>query len=153
VLIFGDHLPALVPAFQDAGFRNGKGFFDQQTPYLIYDTAHPNAKPVQRDVAAWELPGMVLARAGIGHTPYFALTDIVGPKLSQLTRAPDAPRVTPTAEQKQIEHGFRNVSQLRLEGKLEPLWDKVTTRPAPTTSTATTGATQHKSRETAATQP
>src|SRR5699024_1680972 len=128
VLIYGDHLPALAPA-------------------------HPDARPGKRDVAAWELRGMVLARAGISHTPYFALTDIVGPKLYQLTRAPDAPRVTPTAEQKRIEHGLRNVSQLRLEGKLKPLWDKVTTRPASTTSTATTGATQHKSRETAATKP
>lgn len=152
VLIFGDHLPALVPAFQDAGFKNGKDFFGQQTPYLIYDTAHPNAKPVQRDVAAWELPGMVLAKAGIGHTPYFALTDIVGPKLYKLTRAPDAPRVKPTAEQKQIEHGFRNVSQLRLEGKLEPLWAKVTTQPAPA-STATAGVAQKESREAKASKP
>ncbi|HET7269163.1 MAG TPA: sulfatase-like hydrolase/transferase [Oleiagrimonas sp.] len=135
VLFFGDHLPALVPAFQDAGFKNGKNFFFQQVPYLIYDTAHPHAKPVKRDVAAWMLPGMVLAQAGIGHTPYYALTDIVGPKLADLTRAPDAPRPQPTAEQKQIENGLRGVARLRLKGKLDPLWQKAT-QPA---SSATTG--------------
>ncbi|HEX7339995.1 MAG TPA: LTA synthase family protein [Rhodanobacteraceae bacterium] len=122
VLLFGDHLPALVPAFQDAGFKNGKGFFFQQVPYIIYDTAHPSAPPVQRNVAAWMLPGLVLARAGIGHTPYYALTDIVGPGLADLSRAPDAPPAQPTPKQQAIEKGLRSVDRLRLEGKLKPLW-------------------------------
>lgn len=134
VLIFGDHLPALVPAFQDAGFKNGKDFFGQHTPYLIYDTAHPDAAPVKRDVAAWELPGMVLAQAGITGDGYYALTDLLGPKLYRLTRAPDAPRAQPTPEQTRIEQGLRNVARLQLDGKLAPVWHTVTTlaaRPAP----------------------
>ncbi|HET8553808.1 MAG TPA: LTA synthase family protein [Rhodanobacteraceae bacterium] len=124
VVFFGDHLPALVPAFQDAGFKNGKNFFMQQVPYLIYDTGHPDAAPVKRNVAAWMLPGIALAKAGITHTPYYALTDILGPKLANLSRAPDAPQVQPTPEQTKLENGLRNVSRLRLESKLDPLWAK-----------------------------
>lgn len=124
VLIFGDHLPALVPAYREAGFKNGKGFLLQPTPYLIYDTGRPDATPVKRNVAAWMLPGMVLADAGISHAPYFALTDIVGPTMGDLTRAPDAPRPTLTARQKHIAHGLRNVARLQLKGKLKPLWEK-----------------------------
>ncbi len=122
VLLFGDHLPALVPAFQAAGFKNGKDFFGQQPVYIIYDTGRPDAAPVKRDVAAWELPGMVLAEAGIDHAPWFALTDIVGPALADLTRAPDAPRATLTAKQQRLAHGLDNMARLRLRGKLKPLW-------------------------------
>lgn len=148
VVFFGDHLPALVPAFQDAGFKDGKEFLIQKVPYLIYDTGHPDAKPEKRTVAAWMLPGMALTRAGIGDTPYYALTDILGPRLANLTRAPDAPRAKPTPEQEKLEQGLRNVARLRLEGKLKPLWDKVGTAapatpestPAPGTSTAPAAA-------------
>src|SRR5699024_7012629 len=58
VVFFGDHLPALVPAMQDVGFKNGEGFLVQRVPYLIYDTGHPDASPVNRPVAPWMLPGM-----------------------------------------------------------------------------------------------
>ncbi|HEX7342413.1 MAG TPA: LTA synthase family protein [Rhodanobacteraceae bacterium] len=137
VLIFGDHLPALVPAFQQAGFKNGKNFFGQQTPYLIYDTGHPNAAPIRRNVAAWMLPGMVLDQAGIGDAPWFALTDLLGPDLADLTRAPDAPQAHPTPSQARIEHGLRNVARLRLEGKLKPLWTKAASMAEPARPTST----------------
>lgn len=136
VVFFGDHLPAIVGAFQDAGFRDGKGFLVQKVPYIIYDTAHPDAQADKRNVASWMLPGMALAKAGIADDGYYALTDILGPKLADLTRAPDAPRAKPTAAQEKLETGLRNVARLRLEGKLAPLWDKVkTAAPAPAAST------------------
>jgi phosphoglycerol transferase MdoB-like AlkP superfamily enzyme len=123
ILFFGDHLPALVPAFQQAGFKDGGGFLTQTVPYILIDTAHMN-RPVKRNAAAWELPGLVLAQAGIGNDPYFALTRLVAPELADLTRAPDAPVAAENVEQKQLDEGMRNVADLRLKNKLAPLWSK-----------------------------
>jgi arylsulfatase A-like enzyme len=142
IVFFGDHLPAIVPAFQQAGFHDGKGFLVQTVPYLVIDTSQLHtARPVTKDVAAWELPGMVLHRAGI-HDPWFALTQLVAPQLEGLTRAPDAPVAPETPEQKQLDKGMSNVAELRLEGKLEALWPKaaaMAAQPQPS-STASTGA-------------
>src|SRR5699024_4170647 len=124
VVFFGDHLPALVPAMQDVGFKNGEGFLVQKVPYLIYDTGHPDASPVNRTVAAWMLPGMALAQAGITDQGYYALADILGPELADLTRAPDAPRAKPTPAQAKLEEGMRNVARLRLQGKQTPMWSQ-----------------------------
>jgi phosphoglycerol transferase MdoB-like AlkP superfamily enzyme len=123
ILFFGDHLPALVPAFQQAGFKDGGGFLTQTVPYILIDTAHMN-HPVKRNAAAWELPSLVLAQAGIGNDPYFALTRLVAPELADLTRAPDAPVAAENVEQKQLDEGMRNVADLRLKNKLAPLWPK-----------------------------
>ncbi|HKT40867.1 MAG TPA: LTA synthase family protein [Rhodanobacteraceae bacterium] len=123
VLFFGDHLPALVPAFQQAGFRNGQGFLTQTVPYLLIDTAHMD-HPVRQDAAAWELPGMVLEQAGIGNDAYFALTRLVAPALAMLTHAPDAPVVPESPQQRQLDEGMRNIADLRLKNKLDKLWPK-----------------------------
>jgi phosphoglycerol transferase MdoB-like AlkP superfamily enzyme len=142
LVFFGDHLPAIVPAFQQAGFHDGKGFLVQTVPYLLIDTSELHtATPVTKDVAAWELPGMVLRQAGI-HDPWFALTQLVAPQLEGLTRAPDAPVAPETPEQKALDKGMGNVAELRLEGKLEALWPKAATmaaQPQPS-STASAGA-------------
>ena len=121
VLFFGDHLPALVPAFQQAGFRNGHGFLTQTVPYILIDTAHMD-HATRQDAAAWELPGMVLKQAGIDGDAYFALTRLVAPELAGLTRAPDAPAAPESVEQKQLDEGMRNVADLRLRNKLDKLW-------------------------------
>ncbi len=123
ILFFGDHLPALVPAFQQAGFEDGGGFLTQTVPYVLIDTAHMD-HATKRNAAAWELPGMVLEQAGIDHDPYFALTRLVAPELANLTRAPDAPVAAENVEQKQLDEGMRNVADLRLKNKLAPLWPK-----------------------------
>jgi hypothetical protein len=136
VLFFGDHLPALVPAFQQAGFRNGQGFLTQSVPYLLIDTAHMD-HAVRRDAAAWELPGMLLAQAGIPEDDYFRLTQLVGPELAALTRAPDAPRPSETAQQKQLDAGMRNVADLRLKNKLGKLWPEAAAMAAPHATAAT----------------
>jgi phosphoglycerol transferase MdoB-like AlkP superfamily enzyme len=122
IVFFGDHLPALVPAFQQAGFRNGEGFLEQTPPYILIDTAHMDRARTQ-NAAAWELPGMLLREAGI-HDPWFALTQLVGPELAPLTRAPDAPIAAETPRQKKLDEGMRNIADLRLHGKLDALWPK-----------------------------
>ncbi len=123
ILFFGDHLPALVPAFQQAGFKNGGGFLTQTVPYILVDTAHMD-RPTKRNAAAWELPGMVLEQAGIDDDRYFALTRLVAPELAGLTRAPDAPVAPENVEQKQLDEGMRNVADLRLKDHLYKLWPK-----------------------------
>jgi hypothetical protein len=123
ILFFGDHLPALVPAFQQAGFKNGRGFLTQTVPYILVDTAHMD-RPTKRNAAAWELPGMVLEQAGIDDDRYFALTRLVAPDLAGLTRAPDAPVAPENVEQKQLDEGMRNVADLRLKNHLYKLWPK-----------------------------
>jgi len=123
ILFFGDHLPALVPAFQQAGFKNGGGFLTQTVPYILIDTAHMD-HAVKRNAAAWELPGMVLEQAGVDNDPYFALTRLVAPELANLTRAPDAPVAPENVEQKQLDEGMRNIADLRLKDKLDKLWPK-----------------------------
>lgn len=137
IVFFGDHLPAIVPAFQQAGFRNGKDFLVQTVPYLFIDTATLHTAPaVDKDVAAWELPGMVLHEAGI-HDPWFALTQVVAPALESLTRAPDAPPAPETPEQEQLDHGMRNIAELRLDGKLEKLWPKAAAMASPASGAGT----------------
>jgi phosphoglycerol transferase MdoB-like AlkP superfamily enzyme len=126
IVFFGDHLPAIVTAFQQAGFQNGKGFLVQPVPYLLIDTSTlQTAEPVKENVAAWELPGMLLHKAGI-YDPWFGLTQLVAPQLEVLTRAPDAPVAPETAEQKQLDAGMRNVADLRLKNKLDKLWPETT---------------------------
>lgn len=144
IVFFGDHLPAIVPAFQQAGFQNGEGFLVQPVPYLLIDTSKLHtANPVKENVAAWELPGMLLHKAGI-HDPWFALTQLVAPQLEALTRAPDAPVAPETEEQKQLDKGMRNIADLRLKGKLEALWPKAAAvaqqEAAPSSNAASTHA-------------
>jgi phosphoglycerol transferase MdoB-like AlkP superfamily enzyme len=122
IVFFGDHLPALVPAFQEAGFQNGDGFLEQTPPYLLIDTAHMQ-QAAHRNAAAWELPGMLLAQAGL-QEPWFALTELVGPELAPLTRAPDAPIAAETPAQKKLDAGMQNIADLRLHNKLDALWPK-----------------------------
>lgn len=124
IVFFGDHLPALMQTFQQDGFRNGQSFLVQTVPYLLIDTSRlKTAKPVKEDVAAWELPGMLLARTPF-HDNYFALTQLLAPQLEALTRAPDAPRPQETSTQEQLDRGMSNVARLRLKGKLDSLWPR-----------------------------
>ncbi|HET7930957.1 MAG TPA: LTA synthase family protein, partial [Rhodanobacteraceae bacterium] len=140
ILFFGDHLPALVPAFQQAGFRNGEGFLEQTVPYVLIDTAHMGTA-TQQDAVAWELPGMLLARAGI-HDPYFALTQLVAPGLAALTRAFDAPLAPETPAQKKLDEGMRNIADLRLHDKLYKLWPKAAAMAEQRLPAATNGHAQ-----------
>ncbi|MGH8190862.1 MAG: LTA synthase family protein [Rhodanobacteraceae bacterium] len=142
ILFFGDHLPSLVPAYQEAGFTNGKGFLEQTVPYVLIDTENMD-RAKKQDAAAWELPGMVLDEAGIPN-PWFALTQVVGPKLAPLTRAPDAPRAPETAAQKKLDEGMRNIADLRLHGKLDKLWPQAAAMAQQDRSPATRSAAKRQ---------
>jgi phosphoglycerol transferase MdoB-like AlkP superfamily enzyme len=147
VLFFGDHLPALVPAFQQAGFRNGEGFLEQTVPYVLIDTAHMD-RASRQDAAAWQLPGMVLREAGLSNDPWFALTRLVGPELAALTRAPDAPPAAENAQQKKLDEGMRNIADLRLRNKLDRLWPKAAALAAGTTASSPGAARQSAAKQT-----
>jgi phosphoglycerol transferase MdoB-like AlkP superfamily enzyme len=122
IVFFGDHLPALMPAYQQVGFKNGRGFLLQTVPYVLIDTAHMD-HAVARNAAAWELPGMLMRDAGIPDS-YFALTQLLAPQLAVLTRAPDAPPPSETVQQREIDDGLRNVARLQLRNKLDRLWPR-----------------------------
>lgn len=155
VVFFGDHLPAVVPAFEQAGFKNGQGFFGQTPPYVLIDTANMH-QAHRQDAAAWELPAMLLSRAGI-RDRWFELVGLVAPKLAALTRAPDAPVAQESPQQQRLDRGMRNVAELRLKGKLAALWpeaeamagrvpasnDATTTVHAPPAATQANGTPGH----------
>ena len=117
VLFYGDHLPALSNSYQITGFVDGDDMLSQAGIWLLVNPSHPTA-PVQRDTAAWLLPGQLLAQAGIHDDPYFALTDLVGSKLAALTEAPGAPPRAEGPEQKALDKAMAAVDQLRLSGQL-----------------------------------
>ncbi len=140
IVFFGDHLPAIVPAFQQAGFRNGQNFLVQTVPYLLVDTSRVHsARPVTKDVAAWELPGMLLARTSV-HDEYFTLTQLVAPVLAPLTRAPDAPKPEETAAQIDLDKGMSSIARLRLRDRLAPLWPRAAAMAAERSAITTTAA-------------
>lgn len=120
LMFYGDHLPALGQAFEVNGFKDSGDQLEQTGSWLIVDPAHPRGMPMQA-LAAWALPGQLLDRAGIRDDAWFALTDVLAPQLSALTRAPDAPPAPESAQQRLLDHGMTNVAQLRLKGKLDKL--------------------------------
>ncbi len=127
LMFYGDHLPALVPAFQADGFDNGEGFFMQTVPWLLVQPNRPSKPREIHNLAAWTLPGLLLNRAGIHDEAWFDLTETVAPELAQLTRAPDAPEAEPGAAA-QLDHDMANATWLHMRGKLAALW------PAPSSS-------------------
>lgn len=120
LMFYGDHLPALGQAFEVNGFKDGGDQLEQTGSWLLIDPAHPQS-PAQESLAAWALPGQLLERAGIRDDAWFALTDVLAPQLSDLTRPPDAPPAPETAQQRMLDAGMTNVAQLRLKGKLQKL--------------------------------
>jgi phosphoglycerol transferase MdoB-like AlkP superfamily enzyme len=129
LMFYGDHLPALVPSYQIAGFDDGGDFFSQTVPWLLVEPNLPQAPKRLDHLAAWSLPGLLLARAGIHDEAYFALTEAMAPQLARLTRAPDAPQLDPAAATS-VDKAMTDVAWLRLHRKLEPLL------PAPAASAA-----------------
>ncbi len=120
LMFYGDHLPALGQAFDVNGFKDGQDQLAQSGSWLLIDPAHPRESRSEA-LAAWALPGQLLERAGIRDDAWFALTDVVAPQLSPLTRAPNAQPVPEDAQQLALDQGMTNVAQLRLKGKLQQL--------------------------------
>ena len=129
VLFYGDHLPALVNNFHTTGFVDGKDMLSQAGAWLLVDP-HASGPARHVDTAAWLLPGQLLAEAGIHDDPYFALTQLVGPKLAALTAAPGAPRSNESSDLKQLDHAMESVDELRKSGKLAKLFPDAITAPS-----------------------
>lgn len=119
LMFYGDHLPALVPAFQAMGFDNGEGFFMQTVPWLLVEPNRPGPDRTMPHLAAWTAPGLLLERAGIHDAAWFNLTDAAGPKLAHLSRAPDAPKPEPGPDS-ELDKDMANATWLHMRGKLAP---------------------------------
>ncbi|HEU4671005.1 MAG TPA: LTA synthase family protein [Dyella sp.] len=131
LLFYGDHLPALSNVFQTDGFVDGGDMLGEPGTWLLVDPRQPMA-PQHVDTASWMLPGRLLQAAGI-HDAYFALTQVVGPELAALTRAPGAPPPAEDAQVSRTDREMSDVALLRIDGRLEPM--------LPQTRIATTPAT------------
>ncbi|OZB62157.1 MAG: sulfatase [Lysobacterales bacterium 14-68-21] len=148
LLFYGDHLPALTGVFQTKGFVDGGDMLGEPGTWLLVDPRKAMA-PQHVDTASWMLPGRLLQAAGI-HDTYFALTQVVGPELAGLTRAPDAPPPPESAQVQQTDREMSDVALLRLNGKLDTLLfqERLANSPAADTPTVRasaehgTGATQ-----------
>ncbi|MEO7067076.1 MAG: LTA synthase family protein [Rhodanobacter sp.] len=138
VLFYGDHLPALSGSYHTLGFVDGQDMLSQADIWLLVDPQHP-AQPTQQTMASWLLPGRLLQQAGIHDAPYFALTQLVGLPLAELTAAPGAPPSAESSEQEQDDLAMSSVDQLRLSGKLERMLPKPTSILALPHATATAG--------------
>ncbi|WP_448100120.1 LTA synthase family protein [Luteibacter jiangsuensis] len=121
LLFYGDHLPALTETFDKVGFAGGNNMFNQTVPYILIDAHGDGPAPTKEDVAAWMLPGKLLEQAGVHDDAYFALTQVVAPKLAALTHAPEAPTPAEDPMQKYADISMGNVALLRLKRRLDPL--------------------------------
>jgi hypothetical protein len=127
VLFYGDHLPGLIDGFRTTGFVNGQDVLSQAGAWLMVDPHDLHGKPTISDTAAWLLPGKLLAQAGIHDDPYFALTELVGPQLASLTKAPGAPPPIEASDEQRVDQAMSSVDQLRMSGKLDSLLPKIDT--------------------------
>jgi hypothetical protein len=134
VLFYGDHLPALVDSYRIAGFVDGQGMLSQAGTWLLVDP-HSRGKPTHQDTAAWLLPGELLSQAGIHDDPYFALTNLLGPQLAALTKAPGAAPAAADSSLERVDHAMASIETLRLSGKLDALLPTPPPRPLLTHAT------------------
>ncbi|MBA8882840.1 LTA synthase family protein [Dokdonella fugitiva] len=84
LLFYGDHLPALPKLYEGAGFDDGANGFSQPVPWLLFDSAHAGPVPAEETTAAFYLPALLLATAGIDDRYFDALEsarrqDLPGP--------------------------------------------------------------------------
>lgn len=124
VLFYGDHLPGLSNSYHTAGFVDGKDMLSQAGTWLLVDPRNLQGEPTHTETAAWLLPGKLLDQAGIHDDPYFALTELIGPKLAALTKAPGAPPPVEVGDEQKTDLAMSSVDQLRMSGKLDNLLPK-----------------------------
>lgn len=121
LLFYGDHLPALTETYDKLGFADGGSMLTQTVPYILIDAHGDGPAAEKADLASWMLPGKLLEQAGVHDDAYFALTQVVAPRLATLTHAPDAPMPPEDALQKYTDISMGNVAMLRMKRKLDPL--------------------------------
>jgi hypothetical protein len=79
-VFFGDHLPGIRDVFETQGFHDGRAATRQYVPWVLVDTAHPEAS-TPGHVESWMLPGLLLKQAGLQDDPYFALTEALSRRM------------------------------------------------------------------------
>jgi len=122
LLFYGDHLPGLPITFETLGFVDGHPPHQQPVPWLLLDSAAPQA--AREDSASFMLPGRLLALLGIDD-PWFALTE----KLRQETVF--GPAFVPAGDA-----GLAALSQLRQRGEQPPAVEAATEEAAAAPSAA-----------------
>lgn len=121
LLFYGDHLPSLPSVYSEAGFDDRKEPNEQPVPWLLLDSARPDAV-ARIDTASFYLPGLLLDVAGIGDQPYFRLLEAV--------RRADAPA---DGWQPAEDEGLAATMRLRQEGAFA---DAVSDLPPPSPNPA-----------------
>lgn len=118
LLFYGDHLPSLPSVYTEAGFDDDKEPNRQPVPWLLLDSAQPDAA-ARIDTASFYLPGLLLDVAGIDDQPYFRLLDAV--------RRDDAPA---DGWQPAEDAGLAAVMRLRQEGDFHAMLADLPAAPA-----------------------
>ena len=74
VLFFGDHLPALGAAYEEAGFVNGEPPQQQLVPWVIARDPRLPPQALPMVAASWQLPTALLQAAGLEGDDYLRLS-------------------------------------------------------------------------------
>lgn len=77
LLFYGDHLPALPNVYEQAGFLDGLPGNAQPVPWLLLDTAAAPTASAPETTAAFYLPALLLAAAGVEAGSYFPVLEDV----------------------------------------------------------------------------
>ncbi|WP_266183428.1 LTA synthase family protein [Dyella humicola] len=72
LLFYGDHLPALEHAFAERGFDDGGANGEERTRYVLVSNRPIEHK--QRDLSAYELPGLLFDYIGLPEDGYLAFS-------------------------------------------------------------------------------
>ncbi|MDR6937119.1 LTA synthase family protein [Luteibacter sp. 3190] len=121
LLFYGDHLPALTEAFDTLGFVDGGDMLTQTVPYLLIDAHADGPAPTHGDLASWMLPGRLLEQAGVHDDAYFALTQVMAPRLATLTNSLGEQPAIEDPMLKYADISMGNIAMLRMKRKLDPL--------------------------------
>ena len=74
VLFFGDHLPALRTAYEEAGFVNGAAPSEQLVPWVIARDPRLARQALPKVAESWQLPVALLDAAGLDGGDYLRLS-------------------------------------------------------------------------------
>jgi len=72
LLFYGDHLPTMPETYAQAGFDDAADGTEQPVPWLLFDSAHPDAPAAPESTASFYLPALLLDAAGIDDHGWFA---------------------------------------------------------------------------------
>jgi phosphoglycerol transferase MdoB-like AlkP superfamily enzyme len=124
LIVYGDHLPGLLPFYHQVGFADGQDALAQSPPYLIVALG-PQAPVVPHEeepLPAWGLPGEILHLAGVHTSPYLNLVAQVAPPLAAFNRPPELPPAALSPAQQTLAQGLSEVARMRWNRQDATLW-------------------------------